>query len=194
MKGEAFVKMPLALLESDAWRSLSINARRLIDFLMIEHMRHGGQQNGRLVAPRRQLCSFGINNGDRVTDAINEAEAAGLISVQRGNRRRPNTYALTWLPQGGTERAGLRDNPPSQVGDNPPSKAPLLRDKAPSIGPKSSRDNPPSLYRSSYQEADIGKKEEGRGSRAFLLNGAAGEPRPAAKLSLVSATGPGGNR
>ena len=36
MNGESWVKMPRDLLRSDAWRSLSINARRFIDFLLIE--------------------------------------------------------------------------------------------------------------------------------------------------------------
>ena len=36
---EQFVKMPRALLQSDAWRSLGINERRLLDFLMLEQMR-----------------------------------------------------------------------------------------------------------------------------------------------------------
>ena len=57
---EAFVKLPRTLLESEAWRSLGINARRFLEFLMLEHMRHGGKKNGSLFAPRRQLERFGI--------------------------------------------------------------------------------------------------------------------------------------
>src|SRR5262249_34930956 len=55
-----FVPLPRELLETAAWRSLGINARRLLDFLMVEHMRHGGKRNGYLLAPRRQLAEFGI--------------------------------------------------------------------------------------------------------------------------------------
>ena len=59
-KNEPWVKSPRGLLASKAWRSMGINERRLIDFLMLEHMRHGGQRNGKLVAPRKQLEVAGI--------------------------------------------------------------------------------------------------------------------------------------
>jgi len=94
---ERFVKLLHDLLESDPWRSLSINARRLIDFLMLEHMAHAGQRNGYLVAPRRQLEQAGI--GARyVSAAIEEVERMGIVDVRRGVGRRPSVYALTWLP------------------------------------------------------------------------------------------------
>lgn len=97
MKGEAFVKMPRDLLESDAWRSLGINARRLVDFLMLEHMRHGGRKNGQLLAPRRQLEQAGIGS-HYVSAAIEETVSQGLVLVKRGRGRRANIYALSWLP------------------------------------------------------------------------------------------------
>jgi hypothetical protein len=171
---EQFVKLPRDLLSSPAWQAQSINCRRLIDFLMFEHMRCGGKKNGLLVAPRRQLCAAGINNGDRVTEAINEAEQLGLIDIERGDRRRPNRYALTWLPlyddtapcnRWREYRKVMRDNPPSGVGDNPPSKA-----------SESCRDNPPSLYRSSYQGGGLSKEEaEGEAIGAKADAGIEGE-------------------
>jgi hypothetical protein len=97
MKGEAFVKLPRDVLESTSWQQLGINARRFLDFLMIEHMRHGGKRNGFLLAPQRQLYAFGIGE-HFVTDAIAEAELAGLVDCKRGIGRRPSYYALTWLP------------------------------------------------------------------------------------------------
>jgi hypothetical protein len=84
------------LLRSDAWRSLGINERRLIDFLMIEHMRHGGKQNGKLKAPRQQLHAFGIGS-HFVSAAIAAAEKCGLVRCNRGGMRVATTYALTWL-------------------------------------------------------------------------------------------------
>jgi hypothetical protein len=81
----------------DAWRSLSINARRLLDFLMIEHMRHGGKANGQLAAPRRQLEIFGV--GARyVSKAIEECEYVGLVFCRRGVGRAPSRYTLARLP------------------------------------------------------------------------------------------------
>jgi hypothetical protein len=91
--------LPRELLRSDAWRSLGINERRLIDFLMIEHMRHGGQQNGKLKAPRQQLHAFGIGS-HFVSSAITSAEERGLIRCDRGGMRVATTYALTWLATG----------------------------------------------------------------------------------------------
>ena len=97
--GDTFVPLTRTLLENPKYRRLGINARRLIDFLALEHLRHGGAHNGYLFAPRRQLEQAGI--GARyVTDAIEEAERAGLIAVKRGTGKRPSTYALTWLPMG----------------------------------------------------------------------------------------------
>jgi hypothetical protein len=96
---QAFVKLPRHLLESDVWRSLSINARRFLDFLMIEHMRHAGKANGSLLAPYNQLERFGI--GRRLIGlAIEETQRLGLVDCRRGFGRSPSSYALTWLPFG----------------------------------------------------------------------------------------------
>ena len=95
--GEAWVWLTRELLTSDAWRALGINARRFIEFLMIEHMRHGGKANGLLVAPRRQLERFGVG-ARHISPAIEEAERLGLVDCKRGIGRRPSSCALTWLP------------------------------------------------------------------------------------------------
>jgi hypothetical protein len=97
--GDTFVPLTRTLLENPRYRSLGINARRLLDFLALEQVRHGGANNGYLLAPRRQIEDAGI--GARyVTGAIEELEQAGLIAVKRGTGKRPSTYALTWLPMG----------------------------------------------------------------------------------------------
>jgi hypothetical protein len=93
----AYVIVWRDLLESSAWRALGINGRRLIDFLMIEHTRHAGQENGRLVAPRKQLEQNGIG-ARHISGAIDECVRLGLVDCRRGTGRRSNTYALTWLP------------------------------------------------------------------------------------------------
>ena len=99
MKGEAFVKLPRDVLESTSWQQLGINARRFLDFLMIEHLRHGGKHNGYLLAPQRQLYDFGIG-AHFVTAAIEEVERAGLVTCERGTGKRPSYYGLTWIPPG----------------------------------------------------------------------------------------------
>jgi len=99
---EPFIMLPLALLASDAWGSLSVNGHRFIRFLMIEHMRHGGRANGRLLAPRRQLEGFGIGP-HFISSVIEECERVGLVDCRRGFGRHPSFYALTWLPCDGSE-------------------------------------------------------------------------------------------
>jgi hypothetical protein len=96
--GEPFVWLTRELLASDAWRMLGINACRFVHFLMLEHMSKGGQENGKLKAPCRQLCAFGI--GARyVTAAIREAEELGVVDCHRGGVRIATTYTLNWLPR-----------------------------------------------------------------------------------------------
>ena len=90
---DQFVKMPRDLLESSAWRTLGINARRLLDFLMLEHMRHGGKRNGYLLAPRRQLEKFGIRPAS-VSPAIAELRNAGIIRYAPGIGRAPSMFTL----------------------------------------------------------------------------------------------------
>ena len=92
-----FAPRPRELLESRAWAATSIHVRRLIEFLEIEHLRHGGQENGLLKAPRPQLCAFGLHRRS-ISAAIEEGIRLGLINVCRGSRRQPSRYSLTWLP------------------------------------------------------------------------------------------------
>jgi hypothetical protein len=128
--GEPFVMLTRELLASDTWRALGINARRFVDFLMLENMAHGGKENGRLKAPYEQLETFGV--GARyLADAIREAEDLGLVDCRRGGMRVATIYALTWLPlydgTPATHRWRLYRNldlrpPPTQKIKNLPAK------------------------------------------------------------------------
>ncbi|MGE4249050.1 MAG: hypothetical protein AB7F09_06655 [Parvibaculaceae bacterium] len=82
--GEPFVWKTLALITSDAYRFRSINCARLLDFLEAEHLKHGGSENGSLVAPYTQLQAYGIGR-QYINPAITEAETRKLIEVKRGN-------------------------------------------------------------------------------------------------------------
>jgi hypothetical protein len=96
-KGEAWVWLTRELLASDAWRAMSGKARKAVDFLLLEHMSHGGRANGKLKAPHRQLRKFGI--GTAFTGpAMLECEQLGLIDSHRGGGRVATVYTLTWLP------------------------------------------------------------------------------------------------
>lgn len=97
-EGEPWIWLPRAILASDAWRSLGINARRFMDFLFIEHLNHAGRENGNLRATYEQLERFGI--GARyVAAAIQQAEDAGLVACQRGGMRVATTYTITFYAQ-----------------------------------------------------------------------------------------------
>ena len=82
------------MLESPAYQSLSINARRALDRLEIEHRAHAGLENGELrVSPpiSRIRCHQRC-----LTNAIRELESKGFVEVQigRGGRRSPSAIHL----------------------------------------------------------------------------------------------------
>jgi len=91
------------MLESPAWRVLSNAARLVVARIEIEHMSHGGRENGNLTVTYDNFTSYGIRRSS-IADAIREAEAVGFIRViQRGRGgnadfRRASKYALSWLP------------------------------------------------------------------------------------------------
>lgn len=97
-KGEPWTWLPRELLSSEAWRGLSINGRRLMDFLLIEHMNHAGLSNGALCATYDQLAAFGVTRSE-IPHAIREGEGLGLIRVEHGGRfnmtNRPSRFRLT---------------------------------------------------------------------------------------------------
>lgn len=111
--GKSWIWHTLELIDSPAWRTRSINCRRLIEFLEIEHLRHGGVDNGFLLAPYSQLALFGI--GRRfIHGAIREAEQLGLIEVKRGGRKgtvltEVSRYRLTYQWTRTKQDGGLWD-------------------------------------------------------------------------------------
>lgn len=101
-KGEPFVQLTRELLASPAWRAMSINCRRLIDFVLIEQMNHAGQENGHLLATYDQLVAYGLTRSE-ISSAIREAEYLGLIRVDHGVRwagkSEPSIYEITFMPK-----------------------------------------------------------------------------------------------
>jgi hypothetical protein len=53
-----FVPHRLALLESYAWRALSREAHLALHRIEIEHLRHGGKENGALVVPYDHFLTY----------------------------------------------------------------------------------------------------------------------------------------
>lgn len=99
-----FTAIPVAVMRSEAFRTLGIHARRVLDALLIEHNAHAGTENGRLVATYDQLeRDFGISRR-KISPAIHDLEKRGLIrrtSVGHGSGRTgehvPSRYRLTFL-------------------------------------------------------------------------------------------------
>ena len=92
---------PIEMLESPAYRTLSLSAHRVISRIEIELARHGGHDNGRLPVTKQAFIAFGVHN-DAVAPAIREAEALGFIRVTERGRggnsehRKPNLFRVTF--------------------------------------------------------------------------------------------------
>jgi hypothetical protein len=80
------------MMRSDAWHDMSINGRRMLDLLEIEHLAHGGYENGNLVMTYDQFVAGGIRRGS-IFATIAELERLGWIEVSRGGLR---GFARSW--------------------------------------------------------------------------------------------------
>lgn len=97
-----FIAHRVDLLESFAWASLSLAARRCLDRLEIEHAHHGAKENGNLPCTYGDFERFGVRRKS-IAPAIRELVAAGLIEITHKGRggnaefRQPSRYRLTYL-------------------------------------------------------------------------------------------------
>ena len=71
------------MIDSPAFRNLSLRARRVLDGIVSEWCAHNGHRNGDLIVPYDDLQGRGIRR-DAILPAILELQALGLIAVQRG--------------------------------------------------------------------------------------------------------------
>src|SRR5258708_7616015 len=90
----------IEMMESPAYRVLSLSAHRVLDRISIELALHGGNDNGKLPVTYDQFEEYGIHR-EAIPPAIREFEALGFIEVtQRGRAsagefRSPNLFRLT---------------------------------------------------------------------------------------------------
>jgi hypothetical protein len=90
----------IEMMESPAYRVLSLSARRVLDRIAIELAHHGGNDNGKLPVTYEQFMEYGIAR-HAVAAAIREVEALGFIEVTQhgkpsaGEFRVPNLFRLT---------------------------------------------------------------------------------------------------
>lgn len=99
--GGQFAARLIEMLESPAYRVLSLSARRVIDRIEIELGHHGGTDNGKLPITYDDFENYGIDR-HAIAPAIREAAALGFIEVTRAGRagnaewRLPTLYRLTF--------------------------------------------------------------------------------------------------
>ena len=114
MTNEQFIKHRLAMRESPAWRHLPDNARRVLDRIEVEHLRHGGAENGKLVVTYADLQHAGIRRAS-IFRAIQECAALGFLVVIekggiKGNHTWSSRYRLTYA-------APKKGKPPTPTDD-----------------------------------------------------------------------------
>jgi hypothetical protein len=90
------------MLESPAWRALPDGAKAVIERIEIEHMYHGGTENGRLPVTYADFEQHGARRKS-IKFYLMVAEALGFIDCTEagnagaGHTRRAARYALTWI-------------------------------------------------------------------------------------------------
>jgi hypothetical protein len=98
-----FAAQLVEMLESPAYRVLSLSAHRVLSRIQIEFAHHGGTENGRLPVTYDQFCEYGLHR-HAIGPAVRELEALGFIEVTERGRpgngefRAPNKFRLTFRP------------------------------------------------------------------------------------------------
>ena len=96
----------IEMLESPAFRALSLAAHRVLYRVEIELAHHGGQDNGRLPVTFDDFEQYGIHRHS-IAPGIREAVALGFLEVTQHGRagnaewRQPNLFRLTYRPAKG---------------------------------------------------------------------------------------------
>jgi hypothetical protein len=104
--GGQFAPRLIEMLESPAYRALSLSGRRVLDRLEIELGHHGGTDNGKLPCTYDDFHDYGIHR-HCIARAIRETAALGFVEVtERGcagnaEYRSPNLFRLTYRPAKG---------------------------------------------------------------------------------------------
>jgi hypothetical protein len=96
-----FMTHAMELYQSEAFRSLSNAERKILARIEIEHMKHGGKDNGRLTCTYEDFIAYGVRDRS-IPAALQHLQTVGILHVtQRGRRdamRNPHHYRLTYLP------------------------------------------------------------------------------------------------
>jgi hypothetical protein len=88
------------MLRSPAWRYLPNNARRVLERLELEHLEHGGAENGKLICTYDDFAAAGLRRAS-IALAIRQCVALGFVAITRRGKRAiaeyrvPAMYRLT---------------------------------------------------------------------------------------------------
>jgi hypothetical protein len=99
---EQWASHPIEMLQSPAWRALSLSARKVLDRIAIELASHGGNDIEHLPVTKEDFVEYGVSPR-LVAAAIREAEALGFIRItQRGRggnaeHRKEHQFFPTYL-------------------------------------------------------------------------------------------------
>jgi hypothetical protein len=106
-----FAPRLIDMLETPAYRVLSLSGRRVLDRIEIELAHHGGHDNGCLPVTYDDFERYGIDR-HAIAPALREVEALGFVRITERGRagnaefRTPNKFRLTFRP---TDRQGQTD-------------------------------------------------------------------------------------
>jgi hypothetical protein len=103
--GSSWCWFTAEMLGSPAWRALTGNALKIVLRIALEHLKHGGIENGKLPVTYQDFVRAGIRKNS-IREALAVAEQLGMIERTsvgevpwHGDIRAPSTYGLTWLPR-----------------------------------------------------------------------------------------------
>ena len=100
--GGQFVPRTVEMLESPAYRALSLSGHRVLSRIEVEHAHHGGKDNGKLPVTYDDFEQYGIDR-HAIAPAIREVVALKFVEITSPGRagnaefRRPNYFRLTYL-------------------------------------------------------------------------------------------------
>lgn len=101
-----FMPHRLELLISPAWRAAPRPLRNILERIEIEHLRHGGSNNGELYVSYLQFVEFGLSKRS-IKPALELGQRLGLLEVIQeadnhlSDIRAANAYRLTYVPAKG---------------------------------------------------------------------------------------------
>lgn len=147
-----FVIHRAAMRTSEAWSAIDHNTKKFLERLELEHMKHGGKDNGRLPCPYNDCVEYGMRR-ETIARSIHRAVVCGFIEITRRGRRsaagaNPALYRLTYLPNFDgawptDEWKDYRPNGPLRLTQSTKQKTANLASKIQNVGTENGTDTVP---------------------------------------------------